>query len=181
MQQPLTTIAIEVAELLRRHQTRIVIAESCTAGLVSATLARVPGISELHCGSAVVYRLETKTRWLGVPSSTLIDPGPVSEPVARAMAEGVLQRTPEANVAAAITGHLGPNSPPEQDGLAFVAIARRDAKCSVSEHWLPKFDNSRREPIYPGETEREQRQWAATEIVLSQLIDFLHSQEARLP
>jgi hypothetical protein len=45
---------------------------------------------------------------------------------------------------------------------------------------LPKFGNSRDDAKYSGETEREKRQWAAAEIVLSQLIDFLHSKESRL-
>jgi PncC family amidohydrolase len=123
--QPPTSLAREVADLLALTKTRIVFAESCTAGLVSATLARVPGISEFHCGSAVVYRLDTKTRWLGVAASLLQDPGPVSDEVVRAMAVGVLERTPEANVSAAITGHLGPNAPADQDGLVFIGIARR--------------------------------------------------------
>ncbi len=128
MHPSLKKSAVELAECLRKSGRRVVFAESCTAGLVSAALAQVPGISEFHCGSAVVYRLDTKTRWLDVPAELLIDPGPVSEAVARAMAVGVLMKTPEADWAASITGHLGPNAPEELDGLVFLGIARRDAQ-----------------------------------------------------
>jgi PncC family amidohydrolase len=138
----LTQAAERLAETLRSHRCRAVFAESCTGGLVSAALSQVAGISEFHCGSAVVYKLDTKTQWLGVPAAILKDPGPVSEVVARAMAIGVLIRTPEAHWAASITGHLGPNAPPEQDGLVFIGIARRSADSAevadvqVTEHRL---------------------------------------------
>jgi nicotinamide-nucleotide amidase len=168
---PLDSIVLEVAEFLRLTQTRIVLAESCTGGLVAATLARVPGISEFLCGSAVVYRLDTKTSWLGVPESLLRDPGPVSEPVARAMAIGVLQRTPEASLAAAITGHLGPQAPVDQDGLIVVAVARRlsdgidSAAVNIVKSRLPaEFSQL---PLSFGASLREQRQWKAAECVLT--------------
>jgi len=106
---------------------RIVFAESCTAGLVSASLAGVPGVSEHHCGSAVTYRNDTKQRWLGVDAELIRQHTAVSEAVAREMARGVLQRTPEATVSLAITGHLGPQAPEGFDGLVFVAAARREA------------------------------------------------------
>jgi PncC family amidohydrolase len=125
MVDPAFAAAQSLADALRQNRRRIVFAESCTAGLISATLARVPGISDWHCGSAVVYRLDTKHRWLGVSEALLQRPGPVSREVAEAMACGVLQRTPEADLAAAITGHLGPNAPAAQDGLIWIAVARR--------------------------------------------------------
>jgi len=117
--------AARLAECVKARATRIVCAESCTGGLVSAALAQIPGISEFHCGSAVVYRLDTKTQWLDVPAAILLDPGPVSDVVARAMVAGVLHHTPAAEWAAAITGHLGPHAPVEQDGLVYIGIGRR--------------------------------------------------------
>ena len=167
MKQPLEQLLRHVAEQLVRNNIRIVFAESCTGGLISATLARVPGISDVHCGSAVVYRLDTKTRWLGVPTSMLIDPGPVSDPVARAMAEGVLRITPEASLALAITGHLGPNAPEKQDGLVFVGIAVRGQSSRAIEHRLPEFEDESVPQRFPGSTVREQRQWAAVELVFT--------------
>ena len=167
LQQPLGSLAREVAELLTQLQLKIVFAESCTAGLISATLARVPGASNFHCGSAVVYRLDTKTQWLDVPASMLNHHGAVSDPVAATMAEGALFHTTEADLAVSITGHLGPHAPEEQDGLVFVGVAMRGRFCRVVEHRLPKIDVVNDRLRFPGETEREQRQWIAVERVLS--------------
>jgi len=114
-----------IAELLIAGERRVVFAESCTAGLVSAWLARIPGISGYLCGSAVTYREATKVGWLDTPPGILDQHTAVSEVVTRLMASGVLVKTPEADVAAAVTGHLGPNAPPEQDGLVHVAVAVR--------------------------------------------------------
>ena len=115
------------AAMLTERRVRVVFAESCTAGLVSATLARVPGISEWHCGSAVVYRYQTKTDWLGVSARDLAKYSAVSEPIARQMALGVLRNTIEADYSAAVTGHLGPQAPPELNGVIFIGVAHRRA------------------------------------------------------
>lgn len=122
---PLLSAARRVARLLQQSNHKIVFAESCTAGLVSATLSRIAGISSWHCGGVVPYRNETKTAYLGIDPKVLKKPGPVSELVAREMAERVLSKTPEATIAASITGHLGPNTPPKLDGIVYVAIALR--------------------------------------------------------
>lgn len=119
-------IARHTAAELRRTARKIVFAESCTAGLVSAALSRIAGVSDWHCGGVATYRNETKAEYLGIPRSILADPGPVSELVARMMASGVLRITPEASLSAAITGHLGPHAPAELDGVVFLAIAHRD-------------------------------------------------------
>ena len=90
MHDSLPSAACDVAEQLKAQNIRVVFAESCTAGLIAATLARVPGISNHLCGSAVVYRNETKTAWLSVSADDLADEtiGPVSEPVAESMGSG---------------------------------------------------------------------------------------------
>jgi len=124
-ERELTAWAERVVAQLRARKVRLVLAESCTGGLAAALLARIPGVSEFLCGSAVVYQVETKARWLRVSRRLLRDPGPVSCEVATAMATGALQATPHADIAAAVTGHLGPGAPPEQDGLVFVAFASR--------------------------------------------------------
>ncbi len=118
---------IQVRDGLRSRSDRLVLAESCTAGLVAAELGQIPGISEFLCGSMVVYQTPTKTAWLGISTALLENPeiGPVSAQVTTALAEAILARTPEATVAAAITGHLGPGSPAVLDGKVFCAFARR--------------------------------------------------------
>jgi PncC family amidohydrolase len=116
-----------LARALGAVQCRIVFAESCTGGLIAASLAEIPGISDRLCGSFVTYRSASKHAWLGVPESILLDPGPVSEITAKLMALGALERTSEADFAASITGHLGPGAPPELDGTAYCGIAKREA------------------------------------------------------
>jgi len=64
-------------------------------------------------------------KWLGVQAETLEKYTDVSVETAREMALGVLNQTPEASLAASITGHLGPNAPAHQDGLICIAVARR--------------------------------------------------------
>lgn len=132
-----------LAETLQRANVQIVFAESCTGGLISAALTRVPGISAHLCGSAVVYQIPTKAAWLDVSETSLEDPGPVSAEVAIQMATGVLNRTPAADVAVSVTGHLGPDAPVSQDGLMFTAAAFRgqlkddkDFETTVRKHWL---------------------------------------------
>lgn len=122
----LVSLAREVAERLERTGRQLVLAESCTAGLVAAALATVPGISRHLCGSAVVYQERTKSEWLSVPAELLADRGAVSAEVAAAMTAGVLDRTPYADLAAAVTGHLGPDAPTELDGQVYIAIQTRD-------------------------------------------------------
>lgn len=114
-----------LVERLQSHARRLVLAESCTGGLVAASLAAVPGVSQRFCGSAVTYREATKQAWLGIDREAIRAATAVSETVTRAMARGVLRRTAEADVAAAVTGHLGPDAPEPLDGILFVAFARR--------------------------------------------------------
>jgi PncC family amidohydrolase len=102
-----------------------VFAESCTGGLVSGALTKIAGISEFHCGGVVVYRNATKVAYLNIATKLLDDPGPVSAEVAGLMAQKVLEKTPEADVAISVTGHLGPHAPPKLDGRVFVAITWR--------------------------------------------------------
>ncbi len=191
MPQPHLPLVQEVASLLCQTGSRVVFAESCTGGLVAAALARVPGISECLCGSAVVYRIDTKSKWLDIPAELLDDPGPVSDVIARLMAERVLAITPEADLAVAVTGHLGPGAPSDLDGVVYIGTVWRDhvrkapretsaepappddmiaAKGTVVRYQLPleQSDTDTVVPncLYPGGTQREQRQWMAVELVL---------------
>jgi len=118
--------AKRTARLLQATHRKVVFAESCTGGLVSGALTAVPGISDFHCGGVVTYRNETKTAYLGIPADVLKDPGPVSSEVAELMATRVLEKTPEADVAVSVTGHLGPNAPAKLDGRVYSAVAWRD-------------------------------------------------------
>jgi nicotinamide-nucleotide amidase len=121
----LDTLARQLVDQLRARKHRIVFAESCTGGLVAATIAKIPGVSDCLCGSAVTYSNETKIDWLGVSKTTIETYTAVSEQAAKEMALGVLERTRLATVATAITGHLGPDAPADLDGVIFLALAER--------------------------------------------------------
>jgi nicotinamide-nucleotide amidase len=122
----LTNIALAVAlkSQLEACNVKLVLAESCTAGQMAATLGCVPGISNWFCGSFVVYRSGSKASWLGVPEEVLDDPahGPVSALASELLATAALRQTPEANWSVAITGDVGPGAPAATDGVCFVAI-----------------------------------------------------------
>jgi nicotinamide-nucleotide amidase len=103
-------------------------AESCTGGLLAERLTAVPGSSRYFLGGAVVYADHLKTLFAGVPEEMIATHGPVSEPVARALAEGIRTGT-GASLGVGITGIAGPGpgalGPDETKpiGLVYIAIA----------------------------------------------------------
>jgi nicotinamide-nucleotide amidase len=117
--------------LIRRYTERglkIAAAESCTGGLVAALLTEVPGSSAVVERGFVTYSNEAKTDLVGVPPDLIAAHGAVSEPVARAMAEGAVTRS-RADVAVAITGIAGPGgaTPTKPVGLVHFALAVKGA------------------------------------------------------
>lgn len=106
---------------------RIVAAESCTGGLLTALLTEIPGSSRVVERGFVVYSNAAKQELLGVPGDLIADAGAVSEPVARAMAEGALRES-RAHIAVAITGVAGPDggTPFKPVGLVHIAAAREN-------------------------------------------------------
>lgn len=107
----------------------IVTAESCTGGLIAASLAAVPGASAALERGFVTYTNKAKTEMLGVPHELLDQHGAVSREVALAMVEGALLHSP-ADLAVAVTGIAGPDGGSEQKpvGLVHIAAARRDGE-----------------------------------------------------
>ena len=170
-QRELNAAARSLAKILRTKDLKVVFAESCTGGLISAALTRIPGISDYLCGSAVVYRIDTKAEWLDISRSVLEHPGPVSREVAEHMAKEILDRTPEAQVAASITGHLGPDAPKRLDGLVYAAIVLSPQlgddglKTVVKKQRLLASEGPATGRA--GETLRSRRQIAAAVLVLS--------------
>ena len=80
----------EILRSARYWGLRIATAESCTGGMVAAALTQLPGSSDVFDCGFVTYSNTAKTRLLGVQPGLIADAGAVSEPVARAMAEGAL-------------------------------------------------------------------------------------------
>ncbi|MCY2975661.1 MAG: CinA family protein [Planctomycetota bacterium] len=130
---------LRIRDLLKGSGNRLVLVESCTSGWVASQFGMIPGISECFCGSLVVYRNNSKNQWLEIDQAILDDPqiGPVSNRVTTELAVSVLRKTPEATIAAAITGHLGPGAPSGQDGNIFISIARRTISSIESVTTIP--------------------------------------------
>lgn len=124
----LAQAARRAANLMKERRRRVVTAESCTGGLVAASLAGFAGISEWLCGGLVVYRNSAKAAFLGISDDLLQDPGPVSAAVCERMAIEALERTPEADLAVSVTGHLGPDAPAGLDGVVFCGAAWRTTR-----------------------------------------------------
>jgi len=168
----LNRLALEVVAALRDQKRRLVLAESCTGGLLASTLAQISGVSEVFCGSAVTYRNETKAEWIDVSREILANPtiGPVSSIVADQMCRGVLDHTSEADLAASITGHLGPNAPPELDGVIYIGVWSRGSPA-------PEIEKRMVSAIPPdGVLLREYRRVEAARFVLQRVLnELLHS------
>jgi nicotinamide-nucleotide amidase len=105
---------------------KLATAESCTGGLVAALLTEIAGSSAVVERGFVTYSNEAKTELVGVPAELIARHGAVSEPVARAMAEGALARS-RADVAIGVTGIAGPGgaTPGKPVGLVHFALAAR--------------------------------------------------------
>jgi nicotinamide-nucleotide amidase len=102
-------------------------AESCTGGLLAQRLTAIPGSSRYFLGGAVVYSDALKTTFAAVPADLVATAGPVSEPVARSLAEGIRART-GASLGISITGIAGPTpgTGPDADkpiGLVYIGLA----------------------------------------------------------
>lgn len=116
-----------ITRLLERaceRKLRLATAESCTGGLVASLLTDVTGCSHAFERGFVAYTNAAKREMLGVPGGMLEQHGAVSEPVARAMAEGALDRS-AADIAFSVTGFAGPTGGKGEEGLVHFACARR--------------------------------------------------------
>lgn len=113
-----------VGDLLVERGARLAVAESCTGGLLAARLTDVAGASRFLERGFVTYSNRSKTDLLGVAAETIEAHGAVSEPVARAMAEGA-RRAAGVEVGVGITGVAGPDGGTAEKpvGLVFIAIA----------------------------------------------------------
>jgi nicotinamide-nucleotide amidase len=123
-----TTLADAVGALLVERGATLAVAESCTAGLLSATVVESAGSSRYHTGGWIVYSNELKARLLGVPQEMLARHGAVSEPVAATLAVNAAQRA-ETTYALSITGIAGPGGAVEGKpvGTVFIGLCDRSS------------------------------------------------------
>src|SRR5437588_9613162 len=124
--EELIDAAQALLDLCRRKALTIAAAESCTGGLLAATLTEIPGSSDVFERGFVTYSNGAKQAMLGVPATTLSEFGAVSRETAQAMAQGALAHSP-ADLTAAITGIAGPGGalPGKPVGLVHLTAASR--------------------------------------------------------
>ncbi len=122
----------DLLDLYRKRGLKIATAESCTGGLVAATLTAIAGSSDVFDSGWVTYSNEAKNESLGVPAELIADNGAVSLEVAQAMARGALRRS-HADVAVSITGVAGPGGGTSEKpiGLVYIGLARKDGWSQV--------------------------------------------------
>lgn len=142
------TLEEVVGMYLVMKQKTVAVAESCTGGLLSERLTRVPGSSTFFLGGAVCYSNELKTKLAGVPAVLIEENGAVSKPVAQALAEGIRKRS-GASIGVGITGVAGPSGGTAEKPVGLVFIGLADDPGTLI-----------REFRFPGNRERV-RQWAS--------------------
>src|SRR4051794_29976677 len=135
------TLLAEAEALLaacRAKGIRLATAESCTGGLIAATLTAIAGSSDVLDRGFVTYSNEAKHEQIGVPMPLIQAHGAVSEEVARAMADGTLVRS-RATIAISVTGVTGPGggTTDKPVGLVCFGLAQTGQPVVSERHILP--------------------------------------------
>ena len=127
--QELIAQAQALLDLCRKKGLKIAAAESCTGGLVAATLTEIAGSSDVFERGFVTYSNQAKQAMLGVAPMTLASFGAVSRETAEAMAKGAIAQAP-VDLAVSITGIAGPGGavPGKPVGLVHLAAASRSGR-----------------------------------------------------
>ena len=136
----------EIAEFMTSHDLMLTTAESCTAGLIAAHLADIPGAGKLLDSAFVTYSVEAKKRKLGVRAATIERCNLTSEEVAGEMVHGAL-RDSHANLAIANTGVTDDTDPAIPAGTQCFAwlFAARDGHAARLFTATEKFSGDRNE------------------------------------
>ena len=158
--EDIQTLAQTVIGAAIRDGVMIATAESCTGGLVAAALTGVAGSSVVLDRGFVTYSNAAKSGMTGVPADLIALHGAVSEPVARAMAEGAAAHS-DAALAVSITGVAGPGGGSAEKPVGLVHFATHDALDTV--HVEHRF----------GDLGREAVRLASVRVALQLLLDRL--------
>ena len=150
-----------LAEILLSRNWMVSLAESCTGGLVSATLTELAGSSEWFERGYITYSNEAKTECLEVPARLIESHGAVSELVAKAMAEGARINS-GSDVAISITGIAGPSGGTAEKPVGTVCFG-----------WATENQTLTKTMHFDGDRQAVRQQ--ATEFVLTELIALLRS------
>ncbi len=120
--QALEANLTQISLRLLKHRHLLATAESCTGGMIAAACTDLSGSSQWFERGFVTYSNEAKAEMLGVPPGLIAQHGAVSEPVARAMADGALTHS-RAQVTLAVTGVAGPTGGTEAKPVGTVWFA----------------------------------------------------------
>jgi len=131
-----------VGRLLRERGRTLAVAESCTGGLIAERITRVAGSSDYFVGGVVAYANSAKRELLGVPAELLDRHGAVSEPAAKAMAEGVRARL-RSDFGIGTTGISGPGGGTPDKPVGTVCVALASAEGTHVERFVFPLDRDR--------------------------------------
>lgn len=156
-------LEIQVGQLLHERGLKLVLAESCTGGLLGSRITDVPGSSEYFLGGVVAYAYEAKADLLGVSWETLNTKGAVSRETVLEMATGVRDRM-KAHIAVSVSGIAGPGggTPEKPVGTTWIGLAAEDGEWAKS---------------YQFDRDREGNKISAADAALHLLLDYLQGNE----
>ena len=153
------SLEIQVGQLLSVRGLKLVLAESCTGGLLGSRISDVPGSSEYFLGGVVAYAYEAKADLLGVSWDTLNTKGAVSRETVLEMARGVRQRM-KADIGVSVSGIAGPGggTPEKPVGTTWIGLAAEDGE------WAKTYQFS---------GDREENKISAVDAALTLLLNYL--------
>ena len=134
--------AADFLQACREQDVMVATAESCTGGLIAGLLTEIAGSSDVFDRGFVTYSNNAKVEMLGVPEDLIAQYGAVSEPVARAMAEGALKCS-NAQLTVSVTGIAGPGGGSDDKPVGLVHFGCAMAgKETVTEYQMFEADRS---------------------------------------
>ena len=156
-------LEIQVGRLLQERGFKLVLAESCTGGLLGSRITDVPGSSEYFLGGVVAYAYEAKADLLGVSWDTLNTKGAVSRETVLEMARGI-RSSMKAHIAVSVSGIAGPGggTPEKPVGTTWIGLVTEEGE------WARVFHFSR---------DREGNKVEAVNAALEFLLDFLQGKQ----
>jgi len=153
----------QVGQFLHERGLKLVVAESCTGGLLGSRITDVSGSSEYFLGGVVAYAYEAKVDLLGVSWDTLNTKGAVSRETVLEMARGI-RNLMKADIAVSVSGIAGPGggTPEKPVGTTWIGLVAEDGE------WAKVFQFS---------GDRERNKISAADAALKLLLDYLQGNQ----
>jgi PncC family amidohydrolase len=157
------SLEIQVGRLLQERKLKLVLAESCTGGLLGSRITDVPGSSEYFLGGVVAYAYEAKVDLLNVSWDTLSTKGAVSRETVLEMARGIRDLL-KGDIAMSVSGIAGPGggTPEKPVGTTWIGLVAADGE---------------RAKLFYFSGDREGNKISAVEAALELLLDYLHGKQ----